>query len=92
MTLFNSEMNRKRVEKSIELLRVLDDSRLKYQNIITGDEAWLQWAGKVMGKWQKEGEAPPVFPRIEKTIKKPMIIVFFSFREVVLDNYLSYGV
>ena len=36
------EMKQKRIEKSIELLRVLEDPKLKLHKIITGDEAWLQ--------------------------------------------------
>ena len=48
--LLNSEMKKKRVEKSIELLRVLEGMENKKYKIITGDEAWLQWSGKVMGK------------------------------------------
>ena len=39
------EMKQKRIEKSIELLRVLEDPKLKPHKIITGDESWLQWTG-----------------------------------------------
>ena len=46
----NAELKQKRVNKCIELLRVLDGSNISLHNIITGDEAWIQWSGRVTGK------------------------------------------
>ena len=48
--LLNSETKQKRVQKSIDLLKVLNEIGNRFDKIITGDEAWLQWSGRVMGK------------------------------------------
>ena len=45
-----------------------------------------------MGKWQREEEPPPFSPRIPQTIKKTMIIVFFSFTEIHVYDFLRNGV
>ena len=84
----NAELKQKRVNKCIELLRVLDGSNISLHNIITGDEAWIQWSGRVTGKWQSEGEPPPFSSRMTKTIKKTMIIVFFSFKKILIEDFL----
>ena len=88
----NSEIKQKRVEKCYELLRVLEDPKLKPHKIITGDESWLQWKGRVRGRWQSKEESPPFSPRISQTIKKTMIIVFFSFKKILVsDFFIKWG-
>ena len=44
-----------------------------------------------MGKWQREEEPPPFSPRIPQTIKKTIIIVFFSFTEIHVCDFLRNG-
>ena len=84
----SEELKAKRVQKSIELLKVLEDPKLQPHEIITGDEAWLEWRGRVTGKWQSEDEPPPISTRISQTIKKTMIIVFFSFSKILICDFL----
>ena len=55
-----SEMKENRVQKCIDLLKVLEDPKLKHHKIIIEDGSWLEWNGRVTGKWQKEDD-PPFF-------------------------------
>ena len=87
----NSDLRQKRAEKCYELLSILEVPNPKLGHIIIGDEAWLQWTGRVIGKWQCEDDPPPFSERLSQTIKKTMIIVFFSFKEILVADFLSNG-
>ena len=85
--LLNYELKRKRIQQSIELLKVLEDPLIHPHQIITGDEAWLEWTGRIFGRWQREEEPPPFSPKRTQTIKKTMIIAFFSFSEILVVDF-----
>ena len=84
----SEELKAKRAQKSIELLKVLEGPKFQPHKIITGDESWIEWMGRVTGKWQSEDEPPPISTRISQTIKKTMIIEFFSFSKIFICYFL----
>lgn len=46
----DSKLREERIQISIELLKVLESPSIKPQHIITGDESWLLWKGRVNGR------------------------------------------
>ena len=84
----NSDLREKRFVICAKLLSILEVLKLKLGHIITGDEAWIQWTGRITGKWQCEDDPPPFSQRISQTINKIMIIVFFSFKEILVVDFL----
>ena len=73
-------------------MKVLEDPKLQPHENITWNEAWLEWSGRVTGKWQREDDLPPISTRTSQTIKKTMIIVFFSFSKLLVSDFLPNGV
>ena len=69
--LLNPEMKKKRVEKSIELLKVLQGMENKLDKIITGDEAWLQWTGRVCENGKRKMRQLLFLLRFLKQSKRP---------------------